>query len=173
MDNRIIQLLKNRDYQGIDLLQTYYKEFIYYILHSLRLNQQDIEECYNDVILKIWDTIDQYDVNKMSFKNYIALLARRLGLNYVRKNKKLMKEIQYEQMDIFKDVQDIEMIDWKYVVSKLSKKQQELFYRRYYYYQTLEEIALEKGLTYKATEGLYYRLRKKLRKILQEEGHYE
>lgn len=53
MDNRIIELLKNKDYQGLDLLQMYYGELIDYILYSFRLNQQDVEECHNDVILKI------------------------------------------------------------------------------------------------------------------------
>lgn len=173
MDNRIIELLKNKDYQGLDLLQMYYGELIDYILYSFRLNQQDVEECHNDVILKIWDTIAQYDGTQITFKNYIAMISRRLGLNYVRKNKKLFKEIQYEQMDIFKDVEDVQKIDWEYVISKLAYKDQELFYRRYYYYQTLDEIAREKAVTYRAIENRYYRLRKKLRKILREEGYYE
>lgn len=173
MDNQIIELLKNKDDYGLELLQMYYGQFINYILCSLRLNQQDREECHNDIVLKIWDKIEQYDETQITFKNYIAMISRRQGLNYVRKNKKLLKEIQYEQMDLFKDIQDVEKIDWKYVVSKLSYKEQEFFYRRYYYYQTLDEISKERAMTYKAVENSYYRLRKKLRKILQGEGYYE
>lgn len=52
------------------------------------------------------------------------MISRRLGLNYVRKNKKLFREIQYEQMDIFKDIEDVQKIDWEYVIAKLAYKDQ-------------------------------------------------
>lgn len=153
MDNQIIALILKKDNHGLDLLEEYYGDFIRYILRCLRLSGEDIEECYNDVLMKLWESVTTYQKDQSSFKNYIGIITRRIGLNYVRKNKKLLKEIQYEQMDIFGTKEIANQIDWTYILSCISLKEKDLFYRHYFYFQTIEEIALEKGKTYKSIES--------------------
>lgn len=142
---------------------------IHYILINLRLSHQDVEECYNDILLKLWTHLQSYDVCQASLKNYIALITRRTGLNYVRKNKHLYEEILYERMDIFESQTQGEEIDWDYIVEQLSFYERDLFYRYFYYFQTIESISLEKGKTYKSVESSIYRLRKKLKILLEKE----
>lgn len=173
MDNRIIESVHSQDEQGIQMIEKSYGQMIRYILFCLRLSEQDIDECYNDVLIALWNHLENYDKNQSSFKNYIALITRRIGLNYVRKNQKLYQEIQYEHMDIFSFQQQDIKIDWDYVVEKLSYQEKDLFYRYFYYFQRIEDIALEKGKTYKSVESSIYRLRKKLKMILKEVSNNE
>lgn len=172
MDENIVDMLRNHNEQGLELLKKRYNDLIVYVLKSLRLSNQDIEECCQDIYMKIWNNISNYDKSYSSLKNYILIITRRLGLNYVRKNQKLLKEIQYEQMDIFKGINQEMTIDWENIIKKLTPFERDIFYRRFYYFQTIEEIALEKGKTYKSVESRIYRLKKKLRVLLKNEEEY-
>lgn len=168
MDHIIIEKMKQHDESGLVLLKNAYLSLILYILHSFPLNHEDCEECINDIMLKVWNSIDDYNY-QLSFKNYIALITRRVALNYVRKKKRL--PLSYEDMDIFASYDQYEMISWDNIMKKLKHKERILFYRRYYYFQSIETISLELGMTYKSVESHLYRLRKKLRKLIREEGY--
>ncbi|WP_028043353.1 RNA polymerase sigma factor [Candidatus Stoquefichus massiliensis] len=168
MDNLIIEKMKQHDESGIVLLKNIYLPLILYILQSFPLNHQDHEECINDIILKVWNSIDQYNY-QLSLKNYIALITRRVALNYVRK--KNQYPLSYEDMDIFASDDQYEKIPWDHILKKLNHKEKILFYRRYYYFQSIETISLELGMTYKSAESHLYRLRKKLQRFIREEGY--
>lgn len=170
MDRKIIDAFKAHDEISIDLLKETYLPLILYILKSFELSEQDQEECINDILVKIWNAKDDYN-EKLSLKNYVALITRRVGLNYVRKNKQ--NPLPYEDMDLFGSYDTYESIDFDKIVSQLKYYEKDLFYRRYYYCQSIETIALELGMTYKSAESRMYRLRKKLQKILREEGYHE
>lgn len=169
MDNKIIKSIQNQNDKAFEYIDKEYGQLIHYILYNLRLSHQDVEECYNDILLKLWTHLQSYDVCQASLKNYIALITRRTGLNYVRKNKRLYEEILYERMDIFESQTQGKKIDWDYIVEQLSFYERDLFYRYFYYFQTIESISLEKGKTYKSVESSIYRLRKKLKILLEKE----
>ncbi|MEG0276547.1 MAG: sigma-70 family RNA polymerase sigma factor [Coprobacillus sp.] len=162
--------MKSHDEESLDLLKQTYLSLMLYILNSFPLKYEDKEECINDVLLKVWNAKDQYLENQISLKNYIALITRRVALNYVRKKQYVFSP--FEDMDIFGKEDIYENIHWDEVILKLSKKEQVLFYRKYYYFQSIETISLELGMTYKSVESYLYRLRKKLQKILKEGGYY-
>lgn len=168
MDKKIIKQMKNHNEISIELLKSTYLPFILYILKSFQLSHEDQEECINDILLKIWKSIDSYN-EEMSLKNYIALITRRVGLNYIRKNKQ--NPLPYEDMDIFGTVDYYENYNWSAIIKKLKPNEKILFYKHYYYFQSIETIALELGMTYKSIESRLYRLRKKLQKLIKEEGY--
>lgn len=170
MDKRIIKFMKKHDEISIEMLKQQYLPLILYILQSFHLNEQDQEECVNDILLKVWDSKDEYN-EKLSLKNYVALITRSVGLNCLRKNKQ--NPLPYEDMDLFGMYDTYEMIDWDKITKKLNYQEKVLFYRHYYYFQSIESISLELGKTYKSIESRLYRLRKKLQKILREEGYHE
>ena len=169
MDKVIIKMMKNNDEQAIKYIKDAYLPFIYYILNPFSLSQEDQEECVNDVLLKIWNGRRQL-CEDLPLKNYVAIITRRVALNYIRKNKK--KLIFYEDMDIFWTYDYYEKIDWSKIIKQLKYHERTLFIRHYYYFQSIETIALELGTTYKAIESRLYRLRKKLKKILNKEGYH-
>ena len=42
------------------------------------------EECLDDVLLKIWQNISDFDESKNSFKNWAAAIARYRAIDYLR-----------------------------------------------------------------------------------------
>lgn len=168
MDHKIIKLMKEQDEQAIACLKDTYLPLIYYILKSFQLSKEDQEECINDILLKVWNARNEYN-QQLSLKNYVALITRRVGLNYVRKNKQ--NPLPYEDMDLFGTYDTYECIDWETIIKKLKNQEKILFIRRYYYFQSLDTIALELGMTYKSVESRLYRLKKKLKKLLKEVGY--
>lgn len=171
MDNEFIDKLKKHDNNAVLLIKEYYLPLISYILKPFELDYEDQEECIHDIIMKVLDHIHRFDPNKMSLKNYIGLIARRTGLNYVRKNKNNFPS--YNDMDLFGENDIYENIPWKDIFTKLTTKEMTLFYRKYYYYQSIEMISLELGMTYKSVESSLYRLRKKMQKLIREAGYHE
>lgn len=167
-DKKIIKLMSEHDEQALACIKETYLPLILYILKSFPLDSQDQEECINDVLLKVWNAKDDYN-QQLSFKNYIALITRRVALNYVRKNKN--HALPYEDMDIFGTYDIYENIEWDDIIKKLKHQEKVLFVRRYYYFQSIDMIALELGMTYKSVESRLYRLRKKLQKLLREVGY--
>lgn len=167
----LIESLKKHDDNAVLLLKDEYLPLILYILKPFDLNNQDQEECIQDVVIKVLDSIELFDSQKMSLKNYIALITRRTGLNYIRKNKNNFSI--YEDMDLFGEKDLYESIPWNQIINKLSRKEQVLFYRKYYYFQSIEMISLELGMTYKSVESAIYRLRKKLQKLIREAGYHD
>ena len=76
------------------------------------------EECVNDILLSIWESIEGYDKDKNTFKNWICVIAKYKSINYRKKylaNYKL-EEIDNEifyidkrliQLEIDEDIEDI------------------------------------------------------------------
>ena len=54
-------------------------------------------------------------------------------------------------------------------LASLKKSDRILFYRKYYYRQPAAQIAAELGLTERAVEGRLYRIKQKLKNLLEGE----
>ncbi len=170
MENEIIQLLRNQDDQGLDLFMERYSGLIYYILGGILQDLEEIEECINDIYMKIWKSIDSYSIEKGKFTSWITVISRNTALNYLKKKQNQHEEIrdeftsQYSTEDIVLKYERSDEI--KEAISSLAPDEQHIFYRKYYYLQKTNQIAAELGLTERSVEGRLYRIRKKLQKKL-------
>ena len=54
MDNKIIKSIQNQNDKAFEYIDKEYAQLIHYILYNLRLSHQDVEECYNDILLKFY-----------------------------------------------------------------------------------------------------------------------
>lgn len=75
MDENIVDMLRNHNEQGLELLKKRYNDLIVYVLKSLRLSNQDIEECCQDIYMKIWNNISDYDKSYKSQVNFPQFVA--------------------------------------------------------------------------------------------------
>jgi RNA polymerase sigma-70 factor (ECF subfamily) len=65
MEEEIIRLIRQKDEKGIELIAHHYEKLIRYIAATiLRDRDSAVEECLNDVYLKIWTYGAQYDYQK-------------------------------------------------------------------------------------------------------------
>ena len=174
-EQEIIRLLRSRDDKGMELLLRYYEPLIRYIVAPILDNPQDREECLGEIVMKIWDKIEQFCEQRGSFNAWVTSIARNTALNNVRKNtargvgEELTESIPAQTLTPEEQVlQNERREELKRALYRLAEEERTLFYRKYYYRQSTEQIASEMGMTLRAVEGKLYRIKNKLRKMLGE-----
>lgn len=144
--------------------------FLRYILSSVLTDRTELEECYGEVLLRIWQKRDQYEEEKGAWKSWMAAIARNTALNWNRSRKAAEPLPEHvpsnleEPEDFLLRKERQEML--RKAVLGLSPMEQQLFYRKYYYCQSAAQIAAELGITERAVEGRLYRMKGKLRRLL-------
>lgn len=100
-DRWIVKKLRNRDEKGIHEIIDTYAGLLYSIIgtHS-RGYEAYHDECFNDVLLGIWNNIGSFDEKKGSFKNWICAIARYKALNLVRDKRKYLMDEEFEENKI-------------------------------------------------------------------------
>ena len=172
-EKEIIELILQREEEGLRLLQIYYTPLMRYIVSPIFKDKPEQEDCISEVTMKIWDNIGSFDKSKGSFNGWITAIARNTALSRLKKQRPTISTedipadlpspdptpeealIQKEREQMLMDA-----------LSKLTQKDRTLFYRKYYYLQSTAQIAAELGTTERAVEGKLYRIKKKLRKLL-------
>lgn len=165
-EENVVQQLKLRNEQALRFIIKQYGGLISSIMQRHLYNgQQDKEECLDDVLLAVWDNIDDYDSSKSSFKNWIAVITKYKAINYQRKHIKQLENQALLEPSTLKTEQRILEHDVESLLMHLNKEDRILFKK--YYLEDLDIKMLEEDLN--ATKSqIYNRLsrgRKKLRKL--------
>lgn len=167
----LIRALKGRREGSLEQLRLHWGPLIRYIINPILTDPRDREETLSDVLLRVWDKIDQYDPSKGSWNGWLGIIARNAALDRARalphQSKELTPDIPAPQSDPEQQLLRKERREQLYkAVGSLPREEQTLFYRKYYYRQSTAQIAAECGTTIRAIEGRLYRIRQKLRKTL-------
>ena len=78
-DEQIIELFLYRSESAIHSLSDKYHRFCYNIIMKIVPDQRDIEECLNDLYLRIWNSIPPDCPN--CFPAYLAKITRNIALD--------------------------------------------------------------------------------------------
>ena len=169
-NNLLIKYIKKKNPKGMDMLIDNYGGIIASVVRNhlgTLINYE--EECINDVLLSIWESIDGYDRDKNTFKNWICAIAKYKSINYRKKYlaKYEQTEINNEIYYIDKNLVKLEVNeDIEDILRCLNSKDKELFIKYYIEGYELEEIAKKNKTN---VTNLYSRLsrgRKKIKKTL-------
>jgi len=140
-------------------------------------NQESyIEDCVNDVYLRLIENLQQYNETRGSMAAFVAIIARSTALNHCRGNRRRPNElVGDEKIDVLSDPINVEdEIGFKVLVEditkKLKKEERILFAMRYIYYFAPEEIAKEFHISVGTAYKRINRLKNKVKKYLTEEG---
>lgn len=170
-DELLIKYIKRQNPKGMDMLIDSYGGIITSVVRNhlgTLINYED--ECVNDVLLSIWESIKGYDKDKNTFKNWICAIAKYKSINYRKKylTKYEQTEINNEIYYIDKDLIKLEVNeDVENILRCLNDKDKELFTKYYIEGYELDEIAKENNTN---VTNLYSRLsrgRKKIKKTLK------
>ena len=170
-ENELIDLLLQRDDTALPLLKLHYGPLIRYIIAPILSDPRDRDEVFSDIILRVWDRVDQFDSNHGSWANWLSIISRNAAIDRLRKTASVTSELtdelpapdsDPEQQLIRKERQQA----LSKAIHELTYEEQRLFYRKYFYRQPTSQIASEYGTSERAIEGKLYRIKKKLRKIL-------
>ena len=168
-DKLLIKYIKKKNPKGMDMLIDNYGGIITSVVRNhlgILINYE--EECVNDVLLSIWQSIEGYDKDKNTFKNWICAIAKYKSINYRKKylTKYEQTEINNEIYYIDKDLIKLEINeDVEDILRCLNSKDKELFIKYYIEGYELSEIAKENQTN---VTNLYSRLsrgRKKIKKL--------
>jgi len=177
-EQEIIELISNRDEQGMTELLRHYGPLMRYIIAPILRDPQDQEDCLSEIAMRVWDKISLFDQQRGSWHAWLTSLARNAALNRARQIKPILSTDDILENTASSEPTPEEIIlrqerqaAINRALRQLSQKERSLFYRKYYYLQSTAQIASELGMTERAVEGKLYRLKKQLRKVLGGEGY--
>ena len=93
------------------------------------------EECFDDVLLKIWQNIDSFDETKNTFKNWAAAVAKYQAIDYLRSYQREVQTVNIEDTVIVHEDKTLAQIvdkeisqEVEQMLSCLKPKDRDLFY---------------------------------------------
>jgi len=172
-DSEIIEVILNRNDAGLDNLISKYGKLIYGVINKTLLCDQhrsEVDELFNQVIFKLWNNLDCFDESKGKLSNFIISVARFTAIDYVRKDKNNLKNIEiidnlievgsYE--DQYREINSKE--EFMALIEPLKEVDKDIFIRRYYFNEEVSYIAKALNTTPNYISNRIARGRQKLRK---------
>ena len=166
----LINALLSRSEGSLEQLRFYYGPLIRYVINPILTDERDREEAMSDILLRVWDRVDQYNPKQGTFNNWLSTLARNAAIDRARRLPPKGEELKESVLEPNSDPeQELLRKERQHALHmalvSLESSEKALFYRKYYYRQSTAQIAAEYGTTERAIEGKLYRIKKKLRKI--------
>ncbi len=174
--DKIYQYIQNKELK-IEIIMDTYNHYIYTIINGYhqKFSQEDKEEILLDVYLTLWNNREKLDINK-SMKAYLAGITKNLMKKKARNQKQTENIDDYQEQ--LTEQQNIETI---YLESqnnysllreldKLKQEDREIFILYYYERKRIKEIAIKYKMTESKIKSKLFRMRRKLKKKLEEGG---
>lgn len=128
-------------------------------------------ECFNDVLLGIWDHMDSFDGEQSSFKNWIAAVTRYKAVDYLRKYRRDMDTVNLEDVvlveenDLLMELLDKEISEeTENMLACLNPMDREIFMEIYFREERPEKVGEKIGISKSAVYNHLSRGKKKIRK---------
>jgi len=181
-DEQIIQLYNLRNAQALTETTKKYGAVCYQTANKILNDTQDTEECVNDALMKVWNTIPpQHPENLAAF---LVTITRNLAFNKWKHNERIKRGggqitlMLDELSDCVRGYDDVEKsVDVRVLVKSielfldtLSYDARTIFVQRYIAMRSINEIANEYEISVSKVKMSLLRTRKQLRKKLKKEG---
>lgn len=173
-DTGIIRLIADRNQTGLAELKKKYGHLILKVCRGLIRSPEDAEECANDTLLAVWNSIPPKEPNDL--KAYICRIARRKAINRFQYNTAAMRnaDLLTELDECLPSDYSVEgaaelseltaaLNEW---LGTLDEKKRRLFIYRYFYMLSVNEAAKSVSLTPTAATTALLRLRCSLKEFL-------
>jgi RNA polymerase sigma-70 factor (ECF subfamily) len=167
-DENVVQQIKLKNEKTLPyLIKTYSGLLNAIIRRHLNGNQQDMEECFADVLVSIWFHIESFDPSKNEFKQWIAAIARYRSIDYMRKSVKLKQHMsKYEFDERISGQPSSKTLEISSLLKELTDTERTIFEKYYVEGVPSKEIANEFQAKESWVHNKLSRGRKKLRTIL-------
>ena len=138
--------------------------------HMFALPQQQ-EECFDDVLLKIWEHISDFDESRNSFQNWASAIAKYRAIDYLRQYRREPVAVDIEDTVIAHEDQMLTEVIEREISNEIEKMlsclkpaDRELFLRLYVEEQDMEQVSREMGMKKEVIYNHLSRGRQKIRK---------
>lgn len=181
-DDSIIKRLHSRDESALQDICTLYGSICYQIAFRILDNHEDAEECVNDMLLGVWDSIPPH--LPMSLQAYLITLVHRSAINKVKHEQRQKRSINAralpldELSDIIPSDEQLEsIVEQRELIQILTRfldtlksQPRHIFMQRYFMMESYETIADSNNISENAVKMSLSRTRRQLRKFLRKEG---
>lgn len=175
----VIALLQNRDERGVELLRASYGEYCRSILLRLLGDEREAEEALNDVLMQVWNAIPP--AQPRDLKAYLAQTARNTAVTRIRRENAAKRSASTVLLDELSEcLPDKRWEDREHsgvvrealnsFLRALPQEERSIFLRRYWFGETVPEISRTYFYSESKVTSLLHRLRKRLKKHLEQEG---
>jgi len=169
-DENVVQQIILKNEKTIPYLINNYEGLLNSIIRRyLNSNQQDIEECFADVLTSIWFHIDSFDPTKNEFKQWIAAIAKYRAIDYMRKTEKTKRfasKFGFDEHVYTQSMNKPSGFDLSSILSTLNDTERAIFEKYYVEGVPSNEIAMEYNVKQTWVHNKLSRGRKKLKTLL-------
>ncbi len=147
-EEELIVLLKGKNENGFHYLYDHYSGALYGVILRIVQSKEYTEEIIQDVFVKIWNSIHQYDASKGRFYTWMINIARNTAIDYL-KSKGFQNELKnqplpdfvYNSAELSTTNNTSDYIGFNNVLEGLEADKQELIDLAYYQGYTQNEIS--------------------------------
>ncbi len=178
-DAEIVALLCRRDEFALRAVLTRYGALMTSLARQITGSEQDAEECVNDAILELWNSVPPASPKHLSA--FMGGIVRRRAIDRVRYNQaekraggeycSSLEELEECLPDRKSEVEcDSEEINHciRSFLDKQKPDDRDMFLMRYFRFMSNEQIAQQFGMRESNVVMRLVRMRKRLRKLLEE-----
>ena len=120
----LLQRAIQNDKDAWEQLVTYYREYIKSMLFRFNVPSRDVEDLTQDILITLWDKLNEFDKNRSKFRTYLVGIIRFKSFNLIRKiarsKEKEMELPELASEDVFEEYAERE---WKaYLVRVATEK---------------------------------------------------
>ena len=180
-DQKIIELFFARSELAIQALAAKYEKLLHKISYHILQNNEDVAECLNDTYLGVWNAIPPARPNPLSA--FVCKIARNLSLKRYRDNTAVKRDgtmdVSLEELSSSIPTPSAEE-EWSAIelgrhinefLKHLDKENRVLFVRRYWFADSVADIAKDLRISDNLASVRLRRIRKQLKKYLEQEGY--
>ena len=181
-DREIVELYWQRSEEAIPASAARYGAYCRTVAYNILESGEDAEECVNDTWLSAWNAMPDKRPSRLGA--FLAKITRNGAISRALEKTRLkrgggqiplaldeLEECVPGGCDPEKALERLELERaLRRFVSGLPETERRVFLARYWYLAPVAEIADKLGFTQSKTAGMLHRTRKKLQRLLQEEG---
>lgn len=174
-EEKILLGIQNRNEKYLDQAIKDYGRLMYALIERFIHNDHAaVEEIVSDVFIELWNNAARIDLTRGSLKNMLCLIARSRALDYLKKNQKLSRNIEYSEEFTMQEssVEETLIEEEKYkelceTIKSLKEPTATIFKMRYFQNESIENIAFKLGMKRDQVDNHLSRGRKKLLQLLE------
>lgn len=181
-DNQIIKLYQERSETAISETANKYGVYCHSIAYRILHNEEDSEECVNDTYFRTWNSIPPQNPNVFSV--FLGKITRNLALDkyrYYNREKRgngqtvvVLEELEHcipSRKSTEQEIDDKMLVELlNTFLENLPVKKRTIFVQRYWYLRSISEIAQEFHVSESNIKITLFRIRNKLKNVLEKEG---
>ncbi len=147
-EEELVMLLKQQSRDAFNYLYRQYSAVLYGVINKIVYDEQIAQDVLQEVFVKIWNNIPQYNPEKGRIYTWMINIARNAAIDKLRSKGEIMKSKIQTGEDVVNNVrggmkteQSTDIIGLKKMVSELKPEYQTIVDLAYFKGYTLDEIS--------------------------------